>query len=98
MINSAQIRAGRALLGLTVGELSVVCGLDTDTISAIEQVSATPSDTIQLEMLRRTLEELGVSFLSDGDLVLGGPGVRLTDRSPISDGTRPENLSAANDG
>lgn len=98
MINAAQIRAARALLGLTIDELSVVCGLDGDTISAIERVSNDSSDAAHIEMLRRTFESLGISFLSDGDLILGGPGVRMTDRNAISDGTRPENLSAANDG
>ena len=98
MINAAQIRAARALLGLSIDELSVVCGLDASTIAALELAPSHSSVTAEIETLRRALETLGISFLSDGDLVLGGPGVRLTDRNTVPDGTRPENLSAANDG
>jgi len=49
------------------------------------------------EALRNALQHAGVIFEDEGQLVEGGPGVRLH-RSQTDEGKRPEELSSANDG
>jgi len=98
MTTAAQIRAARALLGITVDELSARSGVSSFLILQCEAPTGSALDGATLHHLRETLEGLGVSFLSDGDCVIGGEGVRLTKRDETGEGIRPENLNATNDG
>ncbi len=96
MITAAHLRAARALLGLTIEEITTLAGLSADVVEHVE--SGQERDIDILRLLRNTLEEKGVSFLADNDSIEGGIGVRLRHPSrAANDGIRPENLNAAND-
>ena len=75
MISGAQIRAGRALLGLTSQSLAKLSGVGWSTVKRFEEqdnIPVTRSGT--LERLKSFLEENGVEFLGDP---IDSPGVRL---------------------
>ncbi len=97
MTHVAQIRAARALLGLSVEDLSAASGVDVSVVSTLEAESGSSDDPAHLDLLRRALEARGITFMADGDCTMGGPGVRLTERVQPDDGIRPENLNATND-
>lgn len=72
-VTGVQIRAARALLGLSAEELAVQTKLSRGTIqrAELEKAQITSANG---ERIVETLERLGVVFLpSNGD----GPGVRL---------------------
>jgi transcriptional regulator with XRE-family HTH domain len=94
-MNVVQCRMARAGLGWSVEDLALRSGVPLDTVVRFEAGETVSSrvDTV----LRETLTAAGVIFEDDGQLVEGGPGVRL--RRPQQDqGKRPEQLSSANDG
>lgn len=96
MLTGTQLRAGRAMAGLSVKELSKATGLSTNAIDDAEASAA--ADPAVIERLRLTLESKGIVFLAAGEDNPGaGPGVRLRQRN-ADDGIRPQNLSSANDG
>jgi transcriptional regulator with XRE-family HTH domain len=69
-----QLRAARALAGLTQSELAKRCGMHINSISAMEK-RGTKSLTSGLDTLNevvRALESLGIEF-TNGDVI----GVRL---------------------
>ena len=96
MLTGTQLRAGRAIAGLSIEELAAASGL---AIGAIAEAEATDAvDPAAAERLRLSLEAKGVVFLAAGEDNPGaGPGVRLRQRSK-DEGIRPQNLSSANDG
>ena len=97
MITNAQIRAARALLGLSTEALASSAGLATADLDQIER-GETAGDMDSFHRLRQALEQQGVVFLAAGQDDPGvGPGLRLRDQ-PSDEGIRPENLSSANDG
>lgn len=98
MITIIQIRAARALLGLTIDELSAQSGIAPDIIRSIEASDGRYADQAHVLTLKQALEARGVTFFADGDCPPGGEGVRLTARHDQDDGIRPENLNATNDG
>ena len=72
----AQIRAARALLGLSAQELAVAAKLSRGTVQRAELESAEVT-IVNIERIVATLETMGVVFLpSNGE----GPGVRLKKR------------------
>jgi transcriptional regulator with XRE-family HTH domain len=75
MINSAQIRAGRALLRWSAAELAKNSGVGVATIRRLELADGVPSSNARtLIALQKTLEAAGVEFVGS----LGeAPGVRL---------------------
>lgn len=74
-VSSAQIRAARALLGMSSKELSEASGIGWATIRRFEQVEGIPpSRAGTLERVRATLEAAGIEFLGDP---VSSPGVRL---------------------
>lgn len=92
---SAQLRAARALLGISPDELADAAGTDAATV-AIAEADAAAIATEALQALVAALEEAGVVFLATGESEIGGPGVRLRDgEAEVS--LRPEELNAAND-
>ncbi|RWX75793.1 DNA-binding protein [Neorhizobium lilium] len=97
MLTAPQLRAARALLGLSIEDIASVSGLSADAIQEAEadQVHGEPE---VIERLRTLLESKGVLFLGAGEEDAGaGPGVRL--RQTLQDeGIRPQNLNSANDG
>jgi len=79
MISAAQIRAARALLGISAVELAECSGVDLRTIQRFESaagVRASRSGT--LTRIKETLESAGVIFIGDP---ITSPGVQLEGRS-----------------
>lgn len=74
-ITSEQIRAARAIIRLTVAELSSISGVGVATIKRMEATPGLPSAHVKtLSQIKSTLEKLGVEFIGSPD---DGPGVRL---------------------
>lgn len=69
----AQIRAARALVGLTQDDLASASGLPKRTIARIEQAEVAPRQST-LAAIRAALEAAGVEFIAENG---GGAGVRL---------------------
>jgi transcriptional regulator with XRE-family HTH domain len=75
MITGSQIRAARALVRWSAGELAEKVGLARQTIMRFEQVdSVPPSRTQTLMEIKRVFEEAGLEFIGTPD---DGPGVRF---------------------
>ena len=77
MLTPAQIRAARAMLDLTQGELASRAGISKAGLINIERGQSDPKVST-LGAIRRALEAAGVEF-TDGD----EPGVKLRKRSSI---------------
>jgi hypothetical protein len=79
MLTGIQIAAARALLGITAEELSDRAGVSLSTIKRAEGAAGnTPGVNVRnLGKIERALEIAGVVFLSAGQLLGGGVGVRL---------------------
>ncbi len=95
MLTAPQLRAARALLGLTIDEASDLSGLAPDAIRKAEASEHHGLPEVS-ERLRAILESRGVVFLSEGE-GSGGIGVRLR-QTAHDEGIRPQNLNSANDG
>jgi len=81
MISGGQIRAARALLGLSATELSKISGVGWATIQRFESVDGMPANRAgTLERVKTTLEAHGIEFLGDP---VASPGVQLN--RPASD-------------
>lgn len=76
MINAAQIRAARALLGWKQTDLAKASKLSEMSIKNIER-GATDPRASTLQAIQTALENAGVVFLDPGQTRDGGPGVRL---------------------
>lgn len=76
MLTSAQCRAARALMEWSRDQLADASKVAVRTIVDFERSAREPREVTK-EALRRALETAGVVFLSDGDCVEGGAGVRL---------------------
>lgn len=76
MITPEQIRGARAVLGMTQAELAKAAGISTTGLNNIERGSADPKAST-LRSIQAALELSGVVFLAEGEMVAGGPGVRL---------------------
>ncbi|MGF9562306.1 DNA-binding protein [Neorhizobium sp. JUb45] len=96
MLTVSQLRAGRAMIGLTVDELAALTGLSASDIYEAEK-GETFSDALLASRLQSALESRGIVFLAAGQEDASiGPGIRL--RSGTADeGLRPERLNATND-
>ena len=79
-LNSAQIRAARALLRWSAAELAREAALGLATIKRAELADGETSMTMANDLaVRRALEAAGVEFI---DANGGGPGVRLQKAHP----------------
>lgn len=76
MIEADQIRAARAMVGLTQAELARAAGLSVTGLNNIERGAADPKAST-LRAIRGALEEAGVVFFSAGETPAGGRGLRL---------------------
>ena len=75
MISSSQIRAARALRGLTAAELAKLAGVSWATVQRFEAEEGIPrSRGKTLDSVKAALEAAGIEFI--GDPVFS-PGVRL---------------------
>lgn len=75
-ISPAQCRAARSLLGWSQDKLATASKVAKATIANFEAGKREPYDRTLVD-LRSTLETAGVIFQADGEMVAGGPGVRL---------------------
>lgn len=75
MITSAQIRAARALLRITVNDLAEMSKIGIATIKRMEAGNGIPpAHARTLDQLSKALEMAGVEFIGSPD---DRPGVRL---------------------
>jgi transcriptional regulator with XRE-family HTH domain len=75
MINSAQIKAARALLGINQMDLSKMASLSIATVKRIEAAPKVRGAAETLLKLQTALEKAGVVFIPADQA--GGSGVRL---------------------
>lgn len=75
MISSEQLRAARAMLRISVVDLSLMANVGVATIKRIEAGSGLPSANIRtLDSITKALQLAGVEFIGSPD---DRPGVRL---------------------
>lgn len=75
MISSTQIRAARAILGVSAGQLGDLAGVTLRTIQRFETADGIPpSRSRTLDKVRTALEAAGIEFIGDP---ITSPGVRL---------------------
>jgi len=75
MLSSAQIRAARALTGMSTDDLATRAGVGWATIKRFEATEGVPpSRGGTLEKVKSALEAAGIEFIGDP---LTSPGVRL---------------------
>lgn len=97
MLTAEHIRAARAALNLSVQQLADASGLRPEDIEAAE-AGTLNGDLNKLDRLEAAFSGLGIVVLRHGQDDPGvGPGLRWRD-ARRDEGTRPENLSSANDG
>ena len=78
MILASQIRAARALLGLSQSDLAKLAGLGSASVKRIEAASRIRGAAETLWKIQSALEAAGVEFIpAEG---AKGPGVRLRQR------------------
>lgn len=80
MLKANQIRAARALLNWSQGELVTRTGLSLTTIRRMEDDKIGPerSSAGNVDTVTRTLEEAGIAFITAGEHKDGGAGVRVS--------------------
>lgn len=76
MIDAAQMRAARAMLGWRMEDLSAKAGVSLASIKNIERGVTDPRAST-LRSIQAALESAGIVFLDAGDMRPGGKGVRL---------------------
>ena len=75
MISGAQIRAARALLGISATELAERADVDWSTVQRFEGTEGVPKSRLgTIQRIKEALENEGVTFVGDP---VTSPGVRL---------------------
>ena len=82
MINAAQCRAARGLIGWSQQELAKNAGVGTVAVHQLESGTSQPRRAT-LDVIRRAFEKAGVEFIDENG---GGAGVRL--RKPSEKGPK----------
>lgn len=80
MITAAQIKAARALVGLTQDDIAKATELSVQTIKRMESVGTERSTAGNVDAVKKALQAAGVIFLEAGEATSGGPGVRLAQK------------------
>jgi len=93
-MNVVQCRMALAGLGWRPEDLAREAGVPLEALQRFDRGEILPHGIYAA--LRDALHGAGVIFEDDGQMVEGGPGVRLR-RAVADEGTRPEELSSAND-
>ena len=74
MITSGQIKAARALVGMTATRLAELSGVAYTTVVRMESSDGIPSGQVKtLDALQKALEEAGLEFMGSPE---SGAGVR----------------------
>jgi transcriptional regulator with XRE-family HTH domain len=74
LITSGQIKAARALLGMTATKLAELSGVAYTTVVRMESSEGIPSGQVKtLDSVQKVLEEAGIEFLGSPE---EGAGVR----------------------
>ena len=74
MITSSQIKAARALLGITATKLAELSGVAFTTIVRVESSEGIPSGQVKtLDAVQRAIEDAGIEFIGTPET---GAGVR----------------------
>ena len=74
MITSGQIKAARALLGLTVVELAKLAGIGFTTMVRMESADGVPAGNVKtLTAVKTAVEKAGIEFIGTPE---SGAGVR----------------------
>ena len=74
MITSSQIKAARALLGITATKLAELSGVAFTTIVRLEYSEGIPSGQVKtLDAVQRAIEDAGIEFIGTPE---SGAGVR----------------------
>ena len=74
MITSSQIKAARALLGITATKLAELSGVAFTTIVRLESSEGIPSGQVKtLDAVQRAIEDAGIEFIGTPE---SGAGVR----------------------
>ena len=77
MFSSEQLRAARALLGMSQQDVATAAGISTMTLKRAEGSGKPPASAEAMAAIGRALEAAGVIFIDRNG---NGPGVRLRDR------------------
>ncbi len=74
MITSGQIKAARALLGISIADFAKLAGIGFTTLVRLESSDGVPSGNIRtFEAVQKAFEQAGVEFIGTPDK---GAGVR----------------------
>lgn len=74
MITSGQIKAARALLGLTVAEMAKKAGIGFTTMVRLESAEGIPAGNVKtLNAVKTSIEAAGIEFIGTPE---SGAGVR----------------------
>ena len=77
-ITSHELKAARALLGWSQQDLASASGVATSDIARLELGDSEPLGAFETcSKLAYALEEAGICFIADGEIVGGGAGVRF---------------------
>lgn len=95
MLITSQLRAARAMIGISIEELANAVGVTGELIRATEASTGNVDPELSRK-LKHALESRGVIFVASGQQDASGPGVRLH-QQPADEGIRPQNLNATND-
>jgi transcriptional regulator with XRE-family HTH domain len=93
MSTPAQIRAARALMGLSQAEVAERAGISVPTIKRAEADHGIRVSADVMAAIRRVLERAGVIFVEENG---EGAGVRLR-KTRRDEGLRPDQLTTEND-
>jgi predicted transcriptional regulator len=81
MIDAAQIKAARALLGINQAKLSEWAAISIATLKRIEAASEIRGAADTFWKIQRALQAAGIEFIPEDDIK--GPGVRLKEKTRI---------------
>ena len=74
MITSGQIKAARAMLGLTVAEMAKLAGIGFTTMVRLESADGVPAGNVKtLTAVKSAIEKAGIEFIGSPE---EGAGVR----------------------